>query len=103
MTSLEKTLSVLQRQQSPKMLAVLVRIFGVHNLHMVEDVLQEAFYKALIDWRDKGLLEKPEAWLMQTAKRQALDCIRRADTRHKFADDLSFMLQSNWIMNATSE
>ena len=93
MTETEKVLAQIQRQQSPRLLAVLVRIFGVHNLQMAEDVLQEAFYKALVEWRDNGIPENPQGWLMQTAKRQALDSIRRVDTQHKFADDLSFMLQ----------
>lgn len=103
MTETEKVLAQIQRQQSPRLLAVLVRIFGVHNLQMAEDVLQEAFYKALVELRDNGIPENPQGWLMQTAKRQALDSIRRVDTQHKFADDLSFMLQSNWIVNATLE
>ena len=34
------------RHESGKMIAVLTRIFGIHNLELAEDVVQEAFLKA---------------------------------------------------------
>ena len=50
------------------MVAALTRIFGVHNLALAEDVVQDAFCRALEVWRIRGVPENPSAWLMATAK-----------------------------------
>ena len=39
------------RRQSGRMVAALTRIFGVHNLALAEDVVQDAFCRALEVWR----------------------------------------------------
>jgi predicted RNA polymerase sigma factor len=41
------------RHEAGRMVAVLTRIFGLHNLELAEDVVQEAFGKALKDWTYK--------------------------------------------------
>ncbi|GAB2708463.1 RNA polymerase sigma factor [Aliiglaciecola aliphaticivorans] len=101
MTKCEQLVAELQLSQSPRLLAVLVRIFGVHNFDLAEDVLQEAFFKALVDWKSKGIPSNPQAWLMQTAKNRALDCIRQSRTQRKYAQDLSHFLESEWTANTT--
>ena len=53
------------------MIAVLTRIFGIHNLEMAEDVVQEAFLKAMQSWPFHGVPGNPSAWLMQTARNRA--------------------------------
>jgi RNA polymerase sigma-70 factor (ECF subfamily) len=55
------------RRESGRMLAVLTRVFGVHNLALAEDVVQEAFCRAIEVWRFRGVPENPSAWLMATA------------------------------------
>ena len=62
------------------MVAVLTRIFGVHNLALAEDVVQDAFCRALEVWKFQGMPENPQAWLMATAKNRALDVLRRERT-----------------------
>jgi RNA polymerase sigma factor (sigma-70 family) len=84
------------RAHASALLAVLVRLFGTQNLALAEDVLQEAFRKALVAWADTGVPDSPAAWLMATAKHQALDTIRNQRTRRRFADDLSQQLDSGW-------
>ena len=64
------------RHESGKMVAVLTRLFGMHNLELAEDVMQEAFAKALREWTF-GLPPNPSGWLMLTAKNKAIDVIRR--------------------------
>ncbi|HRH61046.1 MAG TPA: sigma factor, partial [Chitinophagaceae bacterium] len=61
------------RHESGKMVAVLTRIFGIHNLQMAEDVVQEAFLKAAQTWPFNAMPDNPAAWLMQVAKNKALD------------------------------
>jgi len=85
------------------MVAVLTRLFGVHNLGLAEDVVQDAFYRALQVWKFHGLPENPSAWLMTTAKNRALDVLRRQRTARTFAPELSRMLDSEWTLVPTLE
>lgn len=80
------------------MSAVLTRIFGVHNLDLAEDVVQEAFCRALEVWQFRGVPENPSAWLMTTAKNLALDTLRRQRTARNFAPELGQMLKSEWTL-----
>jgi RNA polymerase sigma-70 factor (ECF subfamily) len=45
-------------------------------------VVQDSIVAALEKWPDQGIPEKPGAWLMTTAKRKAIDILRR-DQRHQ--------------------
>lgn len=49
----------------------------VRDLQLAEDVLQEALIAALEHWPKTGVPENPRAWLLQTAKRKAIDRFRR--------------------------
>src|SRR6202030_806650 len=83
------------------MVAALTRIFGVHNLSLAEDVVQDAFCRALEVWKFRGLPDNPSAWLMATAKNRALDVIRRERTARTFAPDLGRLLESEWTLAPT--
>jgi RNA polymerase sigma factor (sigma-70 family) len=91
------------RSESGRMVAVLTRLFGVHNLGLAEDVVQDAFYRALQVWKFHGMPENPSAWLMTTAKNRALDVLRRQRTARTFAPELSRMLDSEWTLVPTLE
>jgi len=80
------------------MVAVLTRIFGVQNLALAEDVVQDAFCRALEVWRMRGMPDNPAAWLMTTAKNCALDALRRERTARTFEPELSRFLQSEWTL-----
>lgn len=80
------------------MVATLTRVFGVHNLALVEDVVQDAFCRALEVWKFRGVPDNPSAWLMATAKNRALDVLRSQRTARKFAPDLSYLLESEWTL-----
>ena len=76
------------RREAGRMVAALTRIFGVHNLAMAEDVVQDAFCRALEVWKVRGIPANPSAWLMATAKNRALDVLRRERTAEIFAPEL---------------
>ena len=76
------------------MVAVLTRVFGVHNLALAEDVVQEALCRALEVWKVGGVPDNPAAWLMTTAKNRALDVLRRERTARTFAPELTRVLES---------
>ncbi len=78
------------------MVAVLTRIFGVHNLALAEDVVQDAFCRALEVWKFRGVPENPSAWLMATAKNCALDAVRRQRTARTYAPEIGRLLDSEW-------
>jgi RNA polymerase sigma factor (sigma-70 family) len=78
------------------MVAALTRIFGVHNLALAEDVVQDAFCRALEVWKTRGVPENPSAWLMATAKHRALDVVRRERTARTFAPEMGRLLDSEW-------
>jgi predicted RNA polymerase sigma factor len=54
-------------REAGRLVATLTRIFGVHNLALAEDVVQDAFCRALEVWKFRGVPENPSAWLMATA------------------------------------
>lgn len=76
------------RHHSGKMIAVLTRIFGLSNLEVIEDAVQDTFIKASISWR-KGVPENPEAWLTKAAKNRVLDIFRKLQTAKKHVPELS--------------
>jgi RNA polymerase sigma factor (sigma-70 family) len=86
------------RRESGRLVAALTRIFGVHNLALAEDVVQDAFCRALEVWKVRGIPENPSAWLMTVAKRRALDIVRRERTARTFAPELGRVLESEWTL-----
>jgi RNA polymerase sigma factor (sigma-70 family) len=59
------------------MVATLTGIFGVENLTLAEDVMQEALSKALQTWPYYGVPKNPAAWIMRVSRNLALDVVRR--------------------------
>ena len=54
----------------------------------VEDALAEAFQAALVTWPRTGIPEKPEAWLLVTARRRLIDAARHARVHAEAAPSL---------------
>jgi RNA polymerase sigma factor (sigma-70 family) len=86
------------RREAGRMVATLTRIFGVHNLALAEDVVQDAFCRAMEVWSVRGVPENPSAWLVATAKNRALDTLRRQRTARTFAPELGRLLDSEWTL-----
>ncbi|HEV3214179.1 MAG TPA: sigma-70 family RNA polymerase sigma factor [Vicinamibacterales bacterium] len=86
------------RREAGRMVAALTRIFGVHNLALAEDVVQDAFCRALEVWKFRGVPQNPSAWLMATAKNRAIDVLRRERTARTFAPELGRWLESEWTL-----
>lgn len=82
------------RHESGRMVAALTRIFGVQNLALAEDAVQDAFCRAVDVWRFRGVPANPSAWLMATAKHRAIDVLRRERTARTFAPELARALAS---------
>lgn len=67
------------RMEGARILATLVRAVG--NLQLAEDAVQEAVVAALRDWPLNGPPPEPRAWLTVTARRRAIDMLRRESVR----------------------
>ncbi|MET7333145.1 RNA polymerase sigma factor [Nonomuraea sp. NPDC005650] len=63
------------REERGRLLAALVRRFG--DLDLAEEVTSDAIEAALTHWPVEGVPPKPGAWLMTTARRKAVDRLRR--------------------------
>jgi RNA polymerase sigma factor (sigma-70 family) len=53
----------------------MVRLIG--NFDIAEEVVQDSLLAALETWPAQGIPDKPGAWLMTTARRRAIDLLRR--------------------------
>lgn len=75
----------LMRADGGRLLAHLVG--AVRDFQLAEDSLQDALESALHHWSRNGLPRSPPAWVMQTARRKAIDRLRRsASFRAKSAE-----------------
>ena len=63
------------RVEQPRLITSLARM--MRDVPLAEDLTQEALLAALERWPATGVPERPGAWLMATAKRRALDHLRR--------------------------
>ena len=89
------------RHESGRMVSALTRIFGIHNLALAEDVVQEAFMKACQEWRLNPIPPNPSAWLMVTARNRAIDAIRRNRHQIAFSEDITHLLSSEYTAAGT--
>jgi RNA polymerase sigma-70 factor (ECF subfamily) len=63
------------RENWGRLLAILIGT--VRDFQLAEDSLQDAVESAIDHWRRSGLPRSPAGWLLQTARRKAIDRIRR--------------------------
>ncbi|MFF3691030.1 RNA polymerase sigma factor [Streptomyces sp. NPDC002187] len=71
----QPTVESVFREERGQLLASLVGRFG--DLDLAEEVTSEAVEAALVHWPVEGVPAKPGAWLLTTARRKAVDRLRR--------------------------
>jgi RNA polymerase sigma factor (sigma-70 family) len=67
------------RVEGARILATLIRTVG--DVQIAEDAVQEATLAALGAWPVTGVPPQPRAWLTVTARRKAIDILRREQAR----------------------
>jgi RNA polymerase sigma-70 factor, ECF subfamily len=87
---LTNELTAIVRRDGGRLLAVLTGL--LKNLALAEDCLQDAYASALSHWT-RGVPANPAAWLLQVARRKAIDRLRRASTAHAKQETLTELLQ----------
>ena len=82
------TVDAVFRTEWPRLVATLTR--ELRDLDLAEEAAQEAFVEASRVWRRDGPPDRPGAWLLTTARRRAIDRIRRAQ---RFDDRLAALAE----------
>jgi len=75
------------RHEYGRLVALLVRRVGLHDLEAVEDAVQGALLSALTAWAANGIPDNPTAWLLRVARNHLLDAHRRDKGRRHVLDD----------------
>ncbi|MEU7895806.1 DUF6596 domain-containing protein [Nonomuraea sp. NPDC049152] len=74
-SSVQSSVESVFREERGRLLASLVRRFG--DLDLAEEVTSAAIEAALVQWPVEGVPARPGAWLLTTARRRAVDRLRR--------------------------
>jgi RNA polymerase sigma-70 factor (ECF subfamily) len=75
------------REESGRCVATLIRIFG--DIDVAEDAVQDAFAVALRKWKTDDLPPNPGGWIMTTARRCAIDRLRRESRGRDLLDEVA--------------
>jgi RNA polymerase sigma factor (sigma-70 family) len=89
------------RHEFGRLVTALTRIFGLQNVALAEDVVQDTFCRAVEVWKLRGVPENPSAWLMTSAKNRAIDLLRRERAARNLLPQLGGALASEWTLVPT--
>ena len=73
----EQIVEHLFRTEYGKLVAILTQLFGTSQIQLAEDVVQDTLISALEHWSLEGTPTNPTGWLVQVAKRKALNVLKR--------------------------
>lgn len=65
------------RHHYAKMVAILVRYFGLKEVELAEDIVQDSLIEAMEKWSVQSIPDNPEGWLMDVAKKKTINFLRR--------------------------
>lgn len=83
------TLDRVFREEYGRVVAALIRQTG--DFEVAEDAVQEAIAAALEHWPERGVPRNPAAWLTTTAKRKAIDRLRRVQNLARKQPELEYL------------
>jgi RNA polymerase sigma factor (sigma-70 family) len=93
-----KTIDAIYRIEAPKLIARLTRM--VRDVGVAEELAQDALVVALERWPVEGIPENPGAWLMATAKRRAIDGLRKRKLVERKHEELGRTLEDDQELTA---
>jgi RNA polymerase sigma factor (sigma-70 family) len=85
-TDTHRAIEAVWRIEAPRLVAGLTRL--VRDVDAAEELAQDALVAALEQWPAEGVPRNPGAWLMTTAKRRAIDRIRRDETFRRKVEEV---------------
>ncbi|WP_437606494.1 RNA polymerase sigma factor [Sorangium sp. So ce834] len=86
------------RIESARLIAGLTRM--VRDVGLAEELAQDALVAALERWPEAGVPDNPGAWLMATAKRRAIDELRRSKLLERKHEELGHEIEAQRAMAA---
>jgi RNA polymerase sigma factor (sigma-70 family) len=86
-----RAIEAVWRMESARIIAGLTRM--VRDLDIAEELAQDALVAALRQWPESGIPPNPGAWLVATAKHQAIDRVRRDERLQRKLAQLGHELQ----------
>ena len=92
MTPTQRAIDAVWRIESAKIIAAVARM--VRDVGLAEELAQDALVTALETWPAQGVPDNPAAWLMTTAKRRAIDRLRRHQMQADKEDELVHELEA---------
>lgn len=90
--AVRRVVEAVWRMEGPRLLGGLVRLAG--DVGLAEEWAQEAMLAALEKWSEQGIPDNPGAWLTTTARRRALDELRRRKMQGRKHEELDHELRS---------
>ena len=93
-----RAIDAVWRIESPRLIAGLARM--VRDVGLAEELAQDALVVALEHWPASGIPDNPGAWLMATAKRRAIDQLRRRKRLVRKHQELGHELEAQQEMGA---
>ncbi len=88
-----RSIDAVWRIEAPRLIAGLTRT--VRDVGLAEELAQDALVAALQQWPDSGVPDNPGAWLMVTAKRRAVDALRRRATLERRYEEITRALEAD--------
>lgn len=89
---IRRTIEAVWRIEAAKVIAGVARM--LRDVGLAEEFAQDALVAALENWPTSGVPDNPGAWLMTTAKRRALDHLRRNKLLARKHEQLSHELDT---------
>ncbi len=97
--NVRQIIGIAAREHHGQLLAILIR--DLRDFQLAEDCLHDAIESALIHWHRNGPPRSPKAWLLQVARRKALDRLRRAKNFKNKSTQMMMLMESD--QNSASE
>ena len=85
-----RAIDAVWRIEAPRLIAGVARL--VRDVGLAEELAQDALVAALEHWPGEGVPDNAGAWLAATARRRAIDVLRRRKTGDRKYEELAHML-----------
>lgn len=89
------------REAYGRAVATLIHVFG--DITLAEDAVQDAFVVASDRWRTDGIPANPAGWIVTTAKRRAIDVLRRSARGRELQHQLAVVATTSLDRGAKGE
>lgn len=87
MGPLHRTIEAVWRIESARLIAILAR--RTRDVGLAEDLAQDALVAAMEQWPRSGVPDRPGAWLLATARRRAVDALRRDEAFDRRREEIA--------------